>query len=38
MDGEYDRLVPDYEEYRKRELPKSEEASQSDDDLADDEA
>ena len=34
MDGEYDRLVPDYEEYRKRKLPKSEEASQSDDDLA----
>ena len=33
MDGEYDRLVPDYEEYRKRKLPKSEEASQSDDDL-----
>jgi hypothetical protein len=38
MDGEYDRLVPDYEEYRKRKLPKREEASQSDDDLAGGEA
>ena len=30
MDGEYDRLVPDYEEYRARQITRSEEADKYD--------